>query len=535
MAERDELLTAVIASPDSDQPRHAFADWCEESGDSERADFIRLQCSLHGDSLSPGEREALERREEKLLQDRGWDWADEFGLDVSEWVFERGFVERVELCIEASAEQILGVLEKSPIRHIRDTSQLCDLKGLVEALPYLGHLTGLELWGLYAVDDALVRQILLSPELQRLKTLVLHHDRNGNLVDEQVLIEALRSPYRENIEELAINVDCSWRGPSNEVIGAIADSPYLRNLRRLNLSNAGDAGNNPQLTVQTIRRLATSPNLANLEELDLRAVHATSEVWAALLEMPQLTSLKKAWLCEAAEVGTPWIPIVGYVSEMPQWRAAFEQRVAEVDWESRFIDPWNGGVWRGISWGDRKKQLLFGMHSFVCENDYDGLEQRYREVCEKLAGTERAERINELPFDAWHAQIRESLVDVLAVAEKRSSDTVFLRIRPDIDWGGEFGVYDKYSPSEFVPEPVDTSKPFEEFSYSSPNASTNAPSFEAAAELFKDAPLTSGTGPSGTALYLIARSVSAFGRCLSESDVCPDVYFSCMWAVFRMT
>src|SRR5262249_12551146 len=146
------------------------------------------------------------------------------------------------MCLETSSEAICAVLQKAPIRHIRDTSQFCDLSGLVEALPHLNHLTGLELWYLYAFKDALLKKLLTSPHLSNLRTLILHHDRTGNLAQQKVLVEAVSSPYRANLEELAVNVDSVWRGPSRRILNAMAASPYLRKLRKLNLTNAGDPG-----------------------------------------------------------------------------------------------------------------------------------------------------------------------------------------------------------------------------------------------------------------------------------------------------
>src|SRR5262249_45676652 len=198
-----------------------------------------------------------------------WAWAEEFGTQLSAWVYRRGFIERVEMGLETSAEAILAILQKAPIRHIRDLSQFCDLSGVVDALPHLGRLTGLEFWGLYAFDNALLKKILTSPHLANLRTLILHHDRNGNIAEEKVLVEAMKAPYRANLEELAVNVDGMWRGPSRKVLSAIATSPSLRNLRRLNLTNAGDEGNHPQMDLKTTRALGASPNLAGLEALDL--------------------------------------------------------------------------------------------------------------------------------------------------------------------------------------------------------------------------------------------------------------------------
>jgi uncharacterized protein (TIGR02996 family) len=44
MAEHPGFLQAVIEAPDDDAPRLIYADWLEDHGDPERAEFIRLQC-----------------------------------------------------------------------------------------------------------------------------------------------------------------------------------------------------------------------------------------------------------------------------------------------------------------------------------------------------------------------------------------------------------------------------------------------------------------------------------------------------------
>lgn len=46
MTTEDALLAAVLAAPDDDVVRLVYADWLEENGKSERAEFIRVQCEL---------------------------------------------------------------------------------------------------------------------------------------------------------------------------------------------------------------------------------------------------------------------------------------------------------------------------------------------------------------------------------------------------------------------------------------------------------------------------------------------------------
>jgi uncharacterized protein (TIGR02996 family) len=172
MIRNEALLRSVIESPDDDTPRLVYADRFEENGEPERAEFIRVQCSL--DKLPPDEERCpmLRHREAELLGRYGWAWAEELAPRIDEWLFRRGFVEGVQMRLETSAEEILSVLNLAPIRRIRDLSQFCEFGGVVEALPHLGQLTGLEFWTLYAIDDNLLAEILASPHLANLRTLI---------------------------------------------------------------------------------------------------------------------------------------------------------------------------------------------------------------------------------------------------------------------------------------------------------------------------------------------------------------------------
>ena len=42
--EREALVAAVAAEPDDDTPRLVFADWLQEHGEGDRAEFVRVQC-----------------------------------------------------------------------------------------------------------------------------------------------------------------------------------------------------------------------------------------------------------------------------------------------------------------------------------------------------------------------------------------------------------------------------------------------------------------------------------------------------------
>lgn len=63
------LLAAIHAEPKSDLPRLVYADWLDDRGETEHAEFIRLQCQHH-DTVIAGEekRHYITSRERELLR-----------------------------------------------------------------------------------------------------------------------------------------------------------------------------------------------------------------------------------------------------------------------------------------------------------------------------------------------------------------------------------------------------------------------------------------------------------------------------------
>ena len=154
---RQCLLQAVLDSPDNDAPRLIYADWLDERGEPERAEFIRIQCELAApilvakeDLLSethPGEasakaavrvrpkRDELLRRERQLLESFGpagnnvWYWmgsAHRLVPDGASWdmhvEFRRGFVRAVTCTEKACLQHIDAIRKESPLRSVTLTT-----------------------------------------------------------------------------------------------------------------------------------------------------------------------------------------------------------------------------------------------------------------------------------------------------------------------------------------------------------------------------------------------------------------------------
>jgi uncharacterized protein (TIGR02996 family) len=528
MSVHEAFLRSIIEAPDDDTPRLIYADWLDDNDDPDRAEFIRVQCSLAGLAAGDPRQPGLADREQELLRQHGWAWAEDFSSLISAWTYRRGFIEVVQMHLETTRDAIRSVLGKAPIRHIRDRSQFCDFQAVVDALPDLHRLTGLEFWGLYAFEETLLEGILSSPHLANLRTLVLHHDRNGNIADEDLLVRALHSPYRSNLRELAVNVDSMWRGPSRNILKAIAESPYLRHLRKLNLTNAGDQGNHPEMDLETTRTLGQSPNLAGLEELDLGRASFPIEAWDEVLRWPWLSRLKWLRLHDARHVNPPSILTVAELRNLPAYRQAFEHRVAVVDWDTEFPTRWfEAASSQGLSWAGLRRQHLFSMWSNIRRRDYDGLESAFRADCCRYAGATAAEAIDALPFARYQTELATGLNQAIEATSRFPDATaIYLRIRTDIQWRGEYHVSNARSQEPF--------EPHEEYSYTGPLAQFGAPSFPEAAEVRTRFSVTKPLDPGGASHYLLARTVAAFGRCVARRRTPVPVFFSCIHAVFRM-
>jgi uncharacterized protein (TIGR02996 family) len=515
MSQEEAFLRAIVEAPDDDLPRLACADWLEEQGDP-RGEFIHVQIEMSRLPVHDPRWADLRRREQELLDQHAWGWAEPLGERVQEWVFRRGFIEQVRTSLEAPASSLRDLLQRAPIRHLRDTGQFCDFRGLVQALPHLKQLTGLEFWGLYAFDDELLRRLLVSPHLRNLRTLILHHDRNGNLADDGVVIEGVLSDCRENIEELAVNVDGCWRGPSARVVRALTQAP-LKNLRRLTLSHA-------ELEADAVDRLARSRRLPRLNQLDLGSCQLTRAGWAAVARLVERRRLTWLRLSDADVVDAEG-EYVAAVAETPHLQQAFEEAVEVVDWDSPFISPYDEGCWSGHSWDGRRRAVLFDMNRYLRAGDLRGLEVAYRASCVAAAHGKEAAEIDALRFDAYEERLRPGFEQALANLGNPAGRAIVYRMRPDIEWKGCYHI-----PADEMP---DTKEPFEEFSHG-PSLQFPGASFAGAAEVYARHPLAAGVRPAWPALYLLARTVVAFARAARRYQVPVPLYWSCMYAVFRI-
>src|SRR5438552_1722782 len=96
----DNLLEAIIDNPDDDALRLVFADWLEDHGQFECAEFIRVQIELAKLPNVDNRRPELEQRETELLASNESEWAGPIRHCVVSWTFHRGFIAEVTVTVD---------------------------------------------------------------------------------------------------------------------------------------------------------------------------------------------------------------------------------------------------------------------------------------------------------------------------------------------------------------------------------------------------------------------------------------------------
>jgi uncharacterized protein (TIGR02996 family) len=182
----DSWLDACADHPDDDLRRFAFADWLDEHGDADRAEFIRLQVALS--RLPQEQREpAQQHRAEALLTRHRTAWLGPLVnlAAAHRWRFPRGVPEQLMLSGKRLGEAGVARLVVSP--HLARITEL-DLPGNqigdagVQALagaPYLARLTTLSL-GSNRIGEAGAQALADSPHLARLTYLDLRGNPLGD-------------------------------------------------------------------------------------------------------------------------------------------------------------------------------------------------------------------------------------------------------------------------------------------------------------------------------------------------------------------
>jgi uncharacterized protein (TIGR02996 family) len=298
MIEDEDLYRAILDDPDGDMPRLVYADWLEEQGDTDRAEFIRIQCDLAGLPPSYPDRATLRARarlcdrSRRLEVQHRAEWLGPFGPAVEAgkvWAeFRRGFVGSI---LFPPGRDHPGLYQSPSVgtpqgddwdryRRARPTLLLNEMTGLFSRAP-IQALT-------ISASSPALPTLMMIPNLSRLRRLHLYFPVRGDVrefpyFDSDRLRLIASSRVWPDLRELVIP-----RGRFGAwLVGCLARSRHRYQLINLDLSHnpIGDEG---------AGYLAGATGLGGLEALTLFGCEIGDAGARALIEsdaFPRLTML----------------------------------------------------------------------------------------------------------------------------------------------------------------------------------------------------------------------------------------------------
>ncbi|MFO0881404.1 MAG: TIGR02996 domain-containing protein [Gemmataceae bacterium] len=228
------LLAAVLADPDDDLPRLAYADWLEETGNEARAEFIRAQIELAHLPLADDRHAALLARCRMLQRCFGAEWLGEVPPSLVVDQFERGFPVRVGLRPRRLPERVL----KGP-----------DFAALDRVM---------HLFPLHTFRAELIGAVV--PTMIRFPTATHYPGRGDSPLERLARWEPLR---RFSTLDFGRDGIVTGQGDFEPGIEALAASPHVHQVAALRLSGL-------LLGENAVRLIAESPHLSCLRAVDLR-------------------------------------------------------------------------------------------------------------------------------------------------------------------------------------------------------------------------------------------------------------------------
>jgi uncharacterized protein (TIGR02996 family) len=270
MTPEHAFLRAIKEEPLDDGPRLIFADWLEENGQPERAQFLRLQVELARRPGDDPERPGLEAHQRQLLAEHGARWLGPWAKGKwakgpwakGKWEFRRGLL-HIE-CHAAKLFKLLAANGEAALEWVEGlTLQVprAKLRVLLDS-PWLRHLTALDLSsnGSNGFGDAGAAALASSPHLAGLTALNLAGNNAITAAGAKVLAS---SPHLARLTTL----DLGFNDIGDAGAAALASSPHLARLTALNLkaNSIGEVG---------VAALASSPHLARLTTLNLKGTTA---------------------------------------------------------------------------------------------------------------------------------------------------------------------------------------------------------------------------------------------------------------------
>jgi uncharacterized protein (TIGR02996 family) len=292
MSDRLGLMRAIHEQPEDDLPRLAYADWFEEQGDPNHAEFVRVEVALSRARRGSPEYRVLFDRELELIRAHKDAWFGTFRSGWGGYEIRRGFIE------EVWGGKPESVLPHADWLHSHHTLQDLYVGGFWGALLPLLH---------HPLMDVLARLTLFNPESgswcaapyqrsaplrQRPLALSLTRHHGGPELVEGLLA----SPRLGRVTWLDLSENELTADGVRRLLDGLGALPRLTTLRldgtATSPSPQGPSGW-PNIGPAGVRLLAGHPAVAQLERLDVAGNRIDAAAVRALVESPHLRSVRR--------------------------------------------------------------------------------------------------------------------------------------------------------------------------------------------------------------------------------------------------
>lgn len=202
----EPFLHAICTNPEDDTVRLVYADWLDENGDPERAEFIRLQVAQ---ADKPRAYDEAYFRAEALCKKNSATWIGEIPkLSGIEWddTFRRGFIHGVRVTASKGLlKHHSQLFAATPIQVLTLYDAIAELVTKVLQIPEIDRLTELYL-GRCRLSPEHLSVVTRCQRLQRLRTLGIRGRRMAGqgLTDEEAR-ELTETPYLPNLAEIYLD------------------------------------------------------------------------------------------------------------------------------------------------------------------------------------------------------------------------------------------------------------------------------------------------------------------------------------------
>jgi len=284
MTEGDALYRAILAAPDDDAPRLVWADWLDENGDPERAEFVRLQCEWA--NLVRGDPRYIELLESSnLLAMRHRDrWVGDVGRFKLDCWFWRGLPDYFVLPTGEAAKRIAEVRQHVPAQCvILNLSKSSAPLGPWPGVDRIRHLEVLEDGPDPFYPQSSVRGwiwLIQFPQLSGLRSLVVDLDYTS-----AGAISAIAATEWPKLRQLQLHMRGAHLAAPSAAWTDLPDASWFPRLRSLDLYGCS-------LGERVTRKLLLSRGPLALTHLELGGNELSPAFIRRLLRSPMLRSLR---------------------------------------------------------------------------------------------------------------------------------------------------------------------------------------------------------------------------------------------------